>query len=167
MEEAIVHRKRSSRIAIKESEKEEARALAKKKAEDEEKLARARRVEARTKKEEAERAKREQAREQRRLEREEREHRAQMKEERRQRCDQWWSECTGIYSCCVRSGAVDRDVSSGAPTMSAVPSPGTSHLAQSTPPSGTRTPDWILDCEICGKRGANIVRCYSFMRIVY
>lgn len=61
--------------------------LAKKNAEEDEKLARTRRIEARTKKEEAERAKREQAREQRRLEREERERRAQAKEERRERCE--------------------------------------------------------------------------------
>ena len=36
MEEAVVHRKRSSRIAIKETEKEQAREAAKKKAEEEE-----------------------------------------------------------------------------------------------------------------------------------
>ena len=48
-------RKRSSRIAMKEIEKEEARLLARKKAEDEEKNARARRQEARVRKEEEER----------------------------------------------------------------------------------------------------------------
>ena len=37
MEDAVVHCKRSSRIAMKEIEKEEARAAAKKKAEEEEK----------------------------------------------------------------------------------------------------------------------------------
>ncbi|KAJ8481380.1 hypothetical protein ONZ51_g6021 [Trametes cubensis] len=82
LEEAIVHRKRSSRIALKESEKEEARLAAKKRAEEEEKMARARRQEARLKKEEAERAKRERAREQRAKEREEREARARAKAER-------------------------------------------------------------------------------------
>lgn len=70
MEEAIVHRKRSSRIANKESEKEEARMLARQKAEVEEKKTRAQRLEARLAKEEAERERREAAREQRRLEKE-------------------------------------------------------------------------------------------------
>ncbi|KAF8896489.1 hypothetical protein BD779DRAFT_1668267 [Infundibulicybe gibba] len=70
LEEALVHRKRSSRIAIKESEKEEARAAARKRAEEEEKMSRARRMELRQQKEEADRLKREAAREQRRQERE-------------------------------------------------------------------------------------------------
>ena len=73
VEEAIVHRKRSSRIALKESEKELARAEALRKAEEEDKLSRTKRLEARARKEEAEREKREQAREQRRQEREARE----------------------------------------------------------------------------------------------
>jgi hypothetical protein len=76
LEEALVHRKRSSRIAIKESEKEEAELAAKKKAEEDEKMGRARRLEARQQKEEAEREKREAAREQRRREREQREQQA-------------------------------------------------------------------------------------------
>jgi hypothetical protein len=66
LEEAIVHRKRSSRIANKESEKEEARLLAQQKAEVAEKKSRAQRLEARLAKEEAERERREAAREQRR-----------------------------------------------------------------------------------------------------
>ena len=77
MEEAVSHRKRSSRLAVKESEKEEARQAAIKKAEEEEKLSRARRLEARLKREEEERLKREAAREKRRLDREERERKAQ------------------------------------------------------------------------------------------
>jgi hypothetical protein len=70
LEEALVQRKRSSRIAVKESEKEEARLIAKRHAEMEEKFSRARRLEARLQKEEAERERRENAREQRRRERE-------------------------------------------------------------------------------------------------
>ena len=70
MEEALVQRKRSSRIAVKESEKEEARLMAKRQAEMEEKFSRARRLEARLQKEEAERERRENARERRRQERE-------------------------------------------------------------------------------------------------
>lgn len=82
IEEAIVHRKRSSRIATKESEKEEARKAALKKAEEDEKQARTRRLEARAKKEESEREKRERARELRRLEREERDHKGQERKTR-------------------------------------------------------------------------------------
>ncbi|KAF8802419.1 hypothetical protein BYT27DRAFT_7112212 [Phlegmacium glaucopus] len=70
LEEALIHRKRSSRIASKESEREETRLATKKKQEDEAKLTRARRMEARLQKEEAGRLKRETAREQRRKERE-------------------------------------------------------------------------------------------------
>ena len=81
-EEAILNRKRSSRIAIKESEKEEARRVAQRMAEDEERLARERRIEARAKKEEEEKLAREKAREQRRKEREEREENLRMKRER-------------------------------------------------------------------------------------
>lgn len=73
LEEAIVHRKRSSRIAVKESEREEARLAAKKKREDEEKRTRARRLEARLQKEEIGRLKRENARQKRKKEREARE----------------------------------------------------------------------------------------------
>ena len=83
MEEAMTQRKRSSRIAMREIEKEEARMQAKKKAEDDEKNARARRQEARMRKEEEEREKREKAREQRRIEREERGARARDRAEKR------------------------------------------------------------------------------------
>ncbi|KAJ8456834.1 hypothetical protein ONZ45_g18560 [Pleurotus djamor] len=69
-EEAITHRKRSSRLALREIEKEEARLAAKKRADEEEKHSRARRAEARQQKEESERQRRENAREQRRMERE-------------------------------------------------------------------------------------------------
>ncbi|KAJ7194258.1 hypothetical protein C8J57DRAFT_1108823 [Mycena rebaudengoi] len=68
LEEAIVHPKRSSRIANKESEKEEARAAARQRAEAQEKETRAQRLEARLAKEEADRERREAARELRRRE---------------------------------------------------------------------------------------------------
>lgn len=128
IEEAIVHRKRSSRIAMKETEKEEARLAALRKAEEEEKLARQRRLEARLKKEEAEREKREKAREQRRLEREERERRAQ--------------------------GRKDRDSSAQAstPTPSIV---STSRQPTRTATPST-SESWTLDCEICGRCGVNV-----------
>ncbi|GJE85675.1 hypothetical protein PsYK624_017540 [Phanerochaete sordida] len=127
LEEAIVHRKRSSRIAIKETEKEEARLAAARKAEEEEKLSRQRRFEARSKKEDAEREKRETAREQRRIEREERERRAQ---ERR-----------------------DRDsVQASTPTASVV-STSRQPTRTATPNVGET---WTLDCEICGRCGVNM-----------
>lgn len=64
LEEAVTHRKRSSRIAMKEIEKEEARLLSQRKAGEAEKLSRAKRLEMRQQREEAEREKKE--REQRR-----------------------------------------------------------------------------------------------------
>lgn len=73
LEEALSHRKRSSRLALRENEREEARLAAKKQQEEEEKFSRTRRLEARQQKEEEERIKRENAREQRRKEREARE----------------------------------------------------------------------------------------------
>lgn len=68
-----MNRKRSSRLAIRESEKELARETAARQAEEEEKMARIRRLEIRTRREEDERARREDERERRRREREERE----------------------------------------------------------------------------------------------
>ncbi len=59
IEVALIHRKKSSRLAIRESEREEARLAAKMKQEEDEKMSRARRLEARQQKEEAERLKRE------------------------------------------------------------------------------------------------------------
>jgi hypothetical protein len=77
LEEAVVHRKRSSRIAEKESAKEAEALVSKKRAEEVAALTRTQRLEARQKKEEEEREKREKAREQRRLERELRENMAE------------------------------------------------------------------------------------------
>ncbi|KAJ3559421.1 hypothetical protein NM688_g348 [Phlebia brevispora] len=156
MDEALVHRKRSSRIAMKEIEKEEARAAAQKKAEEDEKMARVRRAEARAKKEEAEREKREKAREQRRLEREERERLKQEQQERE---------------------AAEVDVVTQEPPSKAPPVNGSKNSRHSTArhtsrdtPSGVRSPDWILDCEICHKSGVNVddgtamVSCNSCQR---
>lgn len=49
LEDAIMHRKRSSRIALKKSEKEQALAVAKMREAEEEKMSRARRLQARQK----------------------------------------------------------------------------------------------------------------------
>ncbi|KAI0956478.1 hypothetical protein AcV7_006869 [Taiwanofungus camphoratus] len=141
IEEAIVHRKRSSRIAIKESEKEEARLVAKKKAEEAEKMARAKRLEARVKKEEAEREKREHAREQRRIEREEREQRARAKQERAE--------------ARAKDTASDRQ-STTTPAINGTHSTDSVQLSTVTTPSGVQTPNWVLDCEICHKHGINV-----------
>lgn len=59
VEEAVVHRKRSSRIAVKESVREAERAEARRKAEAEKEMERHKRWEARARKEEEERIKRE------------------------------------------------------------------------------------------------------------
>ncbi|KAI8969854.1 hypothetical protein BD414DRAFT_502363 [Trametes punicea] len=140
LEEAIVHRKRSSRIAMKEVEKEEARLAAKKRAEEEEKMARAKRQEARLKKEEAERAKRERAREQRRKEREERETRARAKAER--------AESKDAETSVARSTAT--------PTVNGTQASSSVQPSRVVTPNGVRSPDWVLDCEICHKQGVNV-----------
>lgn len=82
---------------MKESEKEEARLAALRKAEEEEKLSRVRRLEARLKREEEERLKREVAREKRRLDREERERRAQAGEG----VEETWVMCFFSFHKCV------------------------------------------------------------------
>ncbi|KAI0364754.1 hypothetical protein BV20DRAFT_955601 [Pilatotrama ljubarskyi] len=143
IEEAIVHRKRSSRIALKESEKEEARLAAKRKAEEEEKMARAKRQEARLKKEEAERAKRERAREQRRKEREEREARARAKAERAER-----SVLPEAETSVARSTAT--------PTVNGTQASSSVQTSRVVTPNGVRSPDWVLDCEVCHKQGVNV-----------
>ncbi|TFK40094.1 hypothetical protein BDQ12DRAFT_680331 [Crucibulum laeve] len=143
LEEALVHRKRSSRIAIKESEKEEALVAAKKKAEEEEKMGRARRVEARRQKEEEERIRRENAREQRRKEREAREASRKATSESSVQPD----DLDGKTHLASGSTVLRRNK----------PQDKTAHTNGSA--SGTRTPigdDWELDCEICHRRGINV-----------
>lgn len=70
MEEALNTRKRSSRLAVRENEKEAARAAAQKKAEEDALNARTRRLEARAQREQEERERREKDREERRAARE-------------------------------------------------------------------------------------------------
>ncbi|KAJ7671700.1 hypothetical protein DFH06DRAFT_122957 [Mycena polygramma] len=141
LEEAIVHRKRSSRIASKEQEKEEARLLVRQKAEVAEKKNRAQRLEARLAKEEAERERREAAREQRRKDKEAQE-----------------------------TESADGEESTDMPVDVVGHDPSPIHLAQIPPDtsqrnggaastSGTRTPmgdDWVLNCEICLRSGVNL-----------
>lgn len=167
LEEAIVHRKRSSRIAIKESEKEEARLAAKKRAEEEEKLARLRRAEARAKKEEEEREKRELAREQRRREREEREERARAKAERGQN-ERYFAISPWFLMGCNLMGVNSTDVDVVSQSSKATPALNGTHSNESVQlsrigtPNGVRSPDWVLDCEICHKSGINLVRLFDY-----
>lgn len=153
-EEAVVHRKRSSRIALKESEKEQEFLAAKRRAEEDEKTSRARRAEARRQKEEADRIKRENAREERRKEREAKQAEAKARYE--------YSALIHVFSMHLASTDAPIDImnqehsSFAIPSLSApVPANG---ICAST--SGSRTPaeDWELDCEICGRRGINQVR---------
>lgn len=170
MEEAIVHRKRSSRIAIKESEKEQAVVAAKKKAEEDEKSARARRQEMRAKKEEQERAKREKAREQRRIEREEREKRAREKEERAERRYVVHTILlTGMLSrVFIRAKGEEDRHSTMTPVLAGTHSTESIQLSSAPTPTGVQTPNWVLDCEICHKNGINIVSCnVSLLTIAY
>jgi len=142
IEEAVVHRKRSSRIALKETEKEEARAAALRKAEEEEKQARAKRQEARAKKEEAEREKREQAREQRRLEREARERKIQSRNEPKEQSS---SSLTSAPAPPPKESSLNGAVL-----------PSQLQMNRNSTPNGVHSPDWVLDCEICRKGGVNI-----------
>ncbi|KAJ7017514.1 hypothetical protein C8F04DRAFT_1085451 [Mycena alexandri] len=150
LEEAVVHRKRSSRIANKESEKEEARQLARQKAEVVEKKNRAQRLEARLAKEEAERERREAAREQRRKAKEEQEQEGESAPD---------EESTDMQVDVV--GGID--LSPVHLSQNTYLAPDTrrrnGNAAASTPTSGTRTPmgdDWVLNCEICQRSGMNL-----------
>lgn len=145
-EEAVVHRKRSSRIAIKESEKEQELLAAKKRAEENEKMSRARRAEARRQKEEADRIKRENAREQRRKERE-------SKQVGEPEADTSAHALIDVVSQGPSSSTIPPGQMGKFPTLS-VPIPVNGSGAAS---SGSRTPaeDWELDCEICGRQGIN------------
>ncbi|KAI0259866.1 hypothetical protein BC834DRAFT_973901 [Gloeopeniophorella convolvens] len=150
LEEAVSQRKRSSRLAVKENEREEARQAAVRKAEEEEKLSRARRLEARQRREEDERMKREEAREKRRLDREEREKRKAEEEK--------VSESTPVDVVAEDTPPPTRKASAtakpGRPRAKVAPA----HARSSASASGSRTPageDWVLDCEICHRTGVN------------
>ncbi|TFK19694.1 hypothetical protein FA15DRAFT_165056 [Coprinopsis marcescibilis] len=142
LEEALSHRKRSSRLAQREHDKEAAKIAAHKKAEEDAQNARTRRLEARQQREEEERLKKEKAREERRANR----------------------EAKAVNSTrdnsMARSSHEDDHPSSDADSKTKAKSNG---QAKSVPrgsktSTGSRTPneDWELDCEICGKRGKNL-----------
>ncbi|THH11024.1 hypothetical protein EW145_g930 [Phellinidium pouzarii] len=147
-EEALMNRKRSSRIAVKETEKEIARLAAAKQMEEAEKMARMRRLEARTRKEEEERLKREQGREQRRKEREERELL------RRQRIEQTSAKTE------VDASTDDLSTAPTGPDNIPMESIKVSKFSRRNSPRGhseqkASGDDWELDCEVCGAKGIN------------
>ncbi|KAJ3905397.1 hypothetical protein F5879DRAFT_744584 [Lentinula edodes] len=162
-EESITQRKRSSRIAIRESEKEEVRLAAKKKAEEEEKMSRAKRLEARQRKEEAERIKRETAREQRRKEREEKEEREAREAEEKEKKEQQKAERAAGRAKQRSSQSKPVTQPFGSDSVLLLHPPGGSHYSSikgSTNNSrNSRTSagdDWELDCEICNRHGKNL-----------
>ncbi|TFY83027.1 hypothetical protein EWM64_g983 [Hericium alpestre] len=156
LEEAVSHRKRSSRLAMKETEKEEQKLAIQRQAEEEEKMGRARRAEARARKEEEEREKRESAREKRRHDREEREERIRQRE---------MAKVEGGASAVSTPIDVEADESPApAPRARKAARPSRPSPSKAVAPptaSGSRTPssteDWELDCEICYRHGINKV----------
>ncbi|KNZ72071.1 hypothetical protein J132_04352 [Termitomyces sp. J132] len=159
---AITQRKRSSRLMLRQVEKEEAKAAERKRQEELERTSRARRLEARVKKEEEEREKRELAREMRRREREEKE-RAKSEKFEIPPDHETLAEGSDVQVDVVG----DSDIPSlptkkqqiGPPRKDAAASD--SQNGRSGPKgegNGSKTPvgeDWELDCEICHRRGIN------------
>ncbi|KAL5526019.1 hypothetical protein ACEPAG_7357 [Sanghuangporus baumii] len=146
-EDALMNRKRSSRIAIREMERETARMEAVHKAEEEEKMARMRRLEARSRREEEERLKREQGREQRRKEREERELARSLRLERAsvEKEVHVLTE-TRSDSAAKVEGKVPRNE---------VQKPTRHRTKKRSSEKSAESETWELDCEICGAKGIN------------
>ncbi|KAL1745390.1 hypothetical protein HDZ31DRAFT_63138 [Schizophyllum fasciatum] len=160
IEEAVVHRKRSSRIAVKESAKEEARMAAKREAEEIEKNSRARRHEARLAKEQEQgREARESAREQRRREREEREERARKELEEKEIAERLKAEeaerAPTSDDTPAKANGSTRSRSNRKRKVNNAAAP-TSEVKLMPAPTGSRTPEWELDCEVCHRRGLNL-----------
>ncbi|KAF5382127.1 hypothetical protein D9615_004192 [Tricholomella constricta] len=154
---AITQRKRSSRLLIRQSEKEEAEAAERKRREEEERNGRARRQEARAKKEEAERERREMARDLRRREREERE------EKERAQANGETAESSEMQVDVVGNGTdADNKQHLKHPRKDVASSNihnGKGHAVPKASGSGSKTPvgeDWELNCEICHRRGINL-----------
>ncbi|KAJ3572556.1 hypothetical protein NP233_g2998 [Leucocoprinus birnbaumii] len=153
LDEALSHRKRSSRLAIKESEKEEARLAKARKAEEEEKMGRARRLEARRQREEEERLKREQAREQRRKEREAREARRHAEPEQEEESSKEEEPAPPPQPPASSATAPQPQKT----TKARAPRQHTKPAANGTAPRPrVKNGDWELDCEVCRKRGFNL-----------
>lgn len=140
MEDALMQRKRSSRLAMKESLREAEKAESRKRAEVEKELERHRRWEARVKKEEEEKLKLESMRS------------VRLKEK------------AGIFTDTTSNTRRMNVTSAAINTNGTIHDEGqvsSSHLVQSSSSkSGTQTPKedepWELDCEICHRRGWNL-----------
>ncbi|KAF6757139.1 hypothetical protein DFP72DRAFT_248163 [Ephemerocybe angulata] len=142
LEEALNHRKRSSRLATREHEKEAAKLAAQKKIEDDERMSRTRRAEARQQREEAERLKREKAREERRLKRETR----AVEQEHEEEEDDTSSSKDG--------GEEERQ-----PPPAQAPPPAQSRRTSRQQPKKAvhaSADEWELNCEVCGTTGKNL-----------
>lgn len=161
-----MNRKRSSRLAVRESEKEIARLAAAKQAEEEERMSRTRRLEARARKEEEERLSREKERERRRIEREERE----LARRRRAEDDEsvcHWLRITEIsdYSYSLKNGlsanASEIHPSNCHPRIT-TPSAASSDIKELVNCDRKTNDDWELNCEVCGTKGVNKVIFLTF-----
>ncbi|KAG6900082.1 hypothetical protein C0993_003432 [Termitomyces sp. T159_Od127] len=155
---AITLRKRSSRLMLRQVEKEEAEAAERKRRDELERNSRARRLEARIKKEEEEREKRELAREMRRRERDDKERGISEK-----------SEVPTDPATPAEGFDVQVDVVGDGPSAkrhytrtpqkdSATLSSPNGRSGSKSGGNGSKTPvgeDWELDCEICHRRGIN------------
>ncbi|KAG6878075.1 hypothetical protein C0992_008655 [Termitomyces sp. T32_za158] len=157
---AVTLRKRSSRLMIRQVEKEEAEAAERKRREELERTSRARRLEARAKKEEEEREKRELVRELRRREKDER--------EISEKSEVPTGPATSVEGSDVKVDVVgDDDIPSlsaqkhhtrSPPKNSVVSGSQNGRSGEKAGGNGSRTPvgeDWELDCEICNRRGIN------------
>lgn len=70
------------------------------------------------------------------------------------------SDSLGVMSLtfvCASASADFGAHESSMPTANGTHSTGSVQLSRVTTPSGVRTPDWMLDCEICQKSGLNLV----------
>ncbi|KAL5485769.1 hypothetical protein ACEPAI_6810 [Sanghuangporus weigelae] len=145
-EDALMNRKRSSRIAFREMEKETARMEAIHKAEEGEKMARMRRLEARSRREEEERLNREQGRVQRRKEREERELARSLRLERAsaEKEVDVLTEARSDSAAKVEGKVPRNEVQKHA-----------RHRTKKSSEKSAESETWELDCEICGAKGIN------------
>ncbi|KAJ2918442.1 hypothetical protein MD484_g1915, partial [Candolleomyces efflorescens] len=142
LEEALNTRKRSSRLATRENEKEAARLAAQKKAEEDERMSRTRRAEARQKREEEDRVKRETAREERRMKRE-------------RAAEQ---ETAGVSE----EPPSEKEEEAPPPPPPARAEPPAKRQAskprhkKAAPAVKAAVDDWELECEVCGRKGTNL-----------
>lgn len=146
-----MNRKRSSRIAVKETEKEAQKLAAVKQAEEDEKLQRVRRLEARQLQQEEERLKIEKEREQRRLEREARNLKIANRQERQAQREAELAAQKEKER--LEAEAKAKAKAEAQAKAKAAKANGTSKPSKPKLKKG----DWMLSCEICRKEGINVV----------